>query len=68
MIKLDLAKYCDDCELFEPDISKDSRDLYYEKNPFETVKRTICDTTIRCKHEERCAVFVNYLSDKLKRS
>lgn len=68
MIKLDLEKYCDDCELFEPYVNKYPRDLYFENSPFETGKHTICDTTIRCTHKNRCAFFVEYLSDKLKRS
>lgn len=63
MIKLDLAKYCDNCSLFEPDVNKRVWETEDEFG-YHLVER--CETIIRCKQAERCKFFVDYLSDKLK--
>lgn len=51
MIKLEVAKYCENCPEFEADVKKETAKMYAE----DSGAYTYCDTVIRCAHAERCA-------------
>ena len=64
MIKLQVEAYCQNCSEFEPHVEKvdiSSSDLY----SYEKVECT--DTTITCKHRQRCDCIKKYLEKQDKR-
>lgn len=62
MIKLTVEDYCQDCDEFEPEVSKLRIHLSDEK-PFDwQYGPTKTDTIIKCKHGMRCACIKRYLS------
>ena len=63
MIKLEIPDYCQDCKEFEPDVAKHSS----IKDGFMTIPYEITDTTITCKHQQRCETIKKYLEREMKR-
>lgn len=63
MIKLEIEKYCERCSEFEPDVEKtnykDMQLVDYTMNERRYI--TVCDTTIRCKHRDRCRGISDYM-------
>lgn len=58
MIKLDVDDYCQSCPDFEAEIEK------YTYGYTNEVKAT--NTTIRCKHGDRCRVMIRRLKEELE--
>lgn len=63
MIKLVIDKYCERCCEFEPDVEKTNyKDMQFvDYNLCEQRIITVCDTTIRCKHRDRCREISDYM-------
>ena len=59
MIRLEIADYCNDCDAFEPDVSK--REYGYSVM-HEELKA--CDTTVRCENANRCKAIYNRMIEK----
>ena len=61
-INLKVEEYCHNCPDFVPDTEVDY--LHQEGiNPitYKHEDRSICETTIKCKHKKRCAAQMRYL-------
>lgn len=63
MIKLQIEKYCERCSEFEPDVEKTNyKDMQFtDYTMSERRYFTVCDTTIRCKHRDRCREIADYM-------
>lgn len=57
MIELKLKQYCADCPDFEPDVKRSL--LSYVGNQY-----TKANTTIYCKHRDRCNYIVGFLKQQ----
>lgn len=65
MIQLIVADYCHSCPEFEPDVDRKSDTLYAEDLFMGTREyMTLCETTIRCVHRDRCKGMTTYLNHK----
>lgn len=60
MIELIVNDFCEDCPEFEPDVEK----CVIECGWGNTLKH---DTTIKCKHEDRCVNIVKYMVDQARK-
>jgi len=65
MIKVFVERYCQNCSYFEPEVTKNER-VETIRDPFTStslremvpVEKTVCDTSIYCKHRVRCESIV----------
>lgn len=53
MIKLNVEHYCSECSEFEPDVNKECYQLY-SPEPYGNYTGEHCNTTVTCKHAQRC--------------
>ena len=65
MIKLEIDKWCDNCDEFEPEVHKDNNSEYlYNSMTGNYIPRYDCTTVIECAHRCRCHSIMKYLVDK----
>lgn len=58
MIKLDVAKYCQDCPEFEAHVEKLEVDTFSTEGCCEVTR---CETVITCDHREKCEAIRKHL-------
>lgn len=61
MIKLDVDKFCENCDEFEPNVSIDRRTLHNDFS-FNPEILAFVNTTVTCKHRTRCRSIKDYLT------
>lgn len=68
MIKLQIAKYCQNCPEFEPRLTKDEQNLTsFDMRSRSYVDVRCCDTTITCEHAARCQTIRDYIQREVKK-
>lgn len=58
MIELKVTEYCQNCPEFDAEIKRDTEYVYSISSDREVC---MCNTTITCKHKERCEAIRKHL-------
>lgn len=67
MIILQVAGYCQNCQEFEPRVTKDGLDCStFDMRSRSYVGSIICNTTITCEHAARCQSIREYVQKEIK--
>ena len=64
MIILDIDKWCNNCNEFEPEVTKNNEEVNCDYTRFNPIISYRFNTIIECKHKHRCKCMIEYLENK----